>query len=171
MTLIKTVKGRKPCFGENIYLADNATIIGEVTMGDNCSVWFSSVIRGDVNSIKIGNNVNIQDGAIIHCTYQKSNTILGDNITVGHNAIIHGCEIRDNVVVGMGAIIMDGALIESNSIVGAGSVVLEGTHIKSGVIYAGNPAIKVKDLNQLQISKLIKGIADNYVLYSSWFKD
>jgi len=169
MALIKSVKGKSPIFGKDIYLAENSTIVGEVEMGENCSVWFNAVIRGDVNSIKIGNKVNIQDGAIIHCTYKKAATIIGNNVSVGHNAIVHGCTIEDNVLIGMGAIIMDGAVVESNTIIGAGSVVLEGTHIESGTIYAGIPAKKVKELNKNQMARLINGIADNYVMYSSWF--
>lgn len=171
MALIKEIKGKQPVFGENIYLADNATIVGEVEMGDDCSVWFSAVVRGDVNSIKIGNKVNIQDGAVVHCTYKKATTIIGNNVSVGHNALVHGCEIKDNVLIGMGAVVMDGVIVESNSIVAAGAVVLEGTHIESGVIYAGIPAKKVKDLDEEQTARLIEGISDNYVLYSSWFKD
>lgn len=171
MALIKSVKGKSPIFGQNIFLAENATIVGEVEMGQNCSVWFNTVIRGDVNSITIGNKVNIQDGAIIHCTFKKAATIIGDNVSVGHNAIVHGCTIKDNILIGMGAIVMDGAVIESNSIIGAGSVVLEGSHIESGTIYAGVPAKKVKDLNENQITRLINGIADNYMIYSSWFRD
>ena len=171
MALIKEVKGKKPVFGENIYLADNATIVGEVEMGDDCSVWFSAVVRGDVNSIKIGNKVNIQDGAVVHCTYQKAATILGNNVSVGHNALVHGCTIKDNVLIGMGSIVMDDVVVESNSIIAAGAVVLEGTHIESGSIYAGVPAKKVKELNEEQTAILIEGISDNYVLYSSWFKD
>lgn len=171
MALIKSVKGKSPIFGQNIFLAENATIVGEVKMGQNCSVWFNTVIRGDVNSITIGNKVNIQDGAIIHCTFKKAATIIGDNVSVGHNAIVHGCTIKDNILIGMGAIVMDGAVIESNSIIGAGSVVLEGSHIESGTIYAGVPAKKVKDLNENQITLLINGIADNYMIYSSWFRD
>jgi len=171
MALIKEVKGKKPVFGENIYLADNATIVGEVEMGDDCSVWFSAVVRGDVNSIKIGNKVNIQDGAVVHCTYQKAATILGNNVSVGHNALVHGCTIEDNVLIGMGSIVMDDVVVESNSIIAAGAVVLEGTHIESGSIYAGVPAKKVKELNEEQTARLVEGISDNYVLYSSWFKD
>ena len=171
MALIKSIKGRSPVFGKNLYLAENATIVGEVFIGNNCSVWFSAVIRGDVNSIRIGNKVNIQDGAVIHCTYQKFATILGNNITVGHNAIVHGCTIKDNVLIGMGAIVMDGAVIESNSIIAAGAVVLERTYIESGAIYAGVPAKKVKELNEQQTAQLIEGIADNYVIYSSWLQD
>ncbi len=171
MALIKSVKGKTPIFGNDVYLAENATLVGEVEMGDNCSVWYSAVVRGDVNSIKIGNKVNIQDGAVLHCTYKKAATIIGNNVSVGHNALVHGCEIKDNVLIGMGAIVMDGVVVESNSIVAAGTVVLEGTHIESGSIYAGVPAKKVKDLNEEQTARLIEGISDNYVLYSSWFKD
>ena len=170
MALIKSVKGNSPIFGDNVYLAENATIVGDVKMGNDCSVWFSAVIRGDVNSIRIGNKVNIQDGAIIHCTYQKAATILGNNVSVGHNALVHGCTISDNVLVGMGAIVMDGVVVESNSIIAAGAVVLEGTHIESGTIYAGIPAKKVKELNEEQTARLIEGISNNYVMYSSWFK-
>ena len=170
MALIKSVKGKSPVFGENVYLAENATVVGEVTMGNDCSIWFSAVVRGDVNSIKMGNKVNIQDGAVIHCTYQKAATILGNNVSVGHNALVHGCTIHDNVLVGMGAIVMDRVVVESNSIIAAGAVVLEGTHIESGTIYAGVPAKKVKELNEEQTARLIEGISDNYVLYSSWFK-
>ncbi len=171
MALIKSVKGKNPVFGKNVYLAENATVVGEVTMGDNCSVWFSAVVRGDVNSIEIGNKVNIQDGAVIHCTYQKAATILGNNVSVGHNALVHGCTIKDNVLIGMGAIVMDGVVVESNTIIAAGAVVLEGTHIESGTIYAGVPAKKVKELNEEQTARLIEGISNNYVMYSSWFKD
>jgi len=171
MALIKRVKGISPVFGKNVYLAENATVVGEVTMGDNCSVWFSAVVRGDVNSIKIGNKVNIQDGAVVHCTYKKAATLIGNNVSIGHNALVHGCTIKDNVLIGMGAIVMDGAVVESNSIIGAGAVVLEGTHIESGAIYAGVPAKKVKELNQDQTARLIEDISNNYVLYSSWFTD
>ena len=171
MALIKSVKGKTPIFGDNVYLAENATVLGDVKMGSDCSVWFSTVIRGDVNSIRIGNKVNIQDGAVIHCTYQKSSTILGNNVSVGHNALVHGCTIHDNVLVGMGAIVMDRVVVESNSIIAAGAVVLEGTHIESGVIYAGIPAKKVKELNEEQTARLIEGVSNNYVMYSSWFKD
>jgi carbonic anhydrase/acetyltransferase-like protein (isoleucine patch superfamily) len=171
MALIKRVKGISPVFGENVYLAENATVVGEVTMGDNCSVWFSAVVRGDVNSIKIGRKVNIQDGAVVHCTYKKAPTLIGNNVSIGHNALVHGCTIKDNVLIGMGAIVMDGVVVESNSIVAAGAVVLEGTHIESGAIYAGVPAKKVKELNQDQTARLIEDISNNYVLYSSWFTD
>ena len=171
MAFIKSIKGKRPIFGQNIFLADNATVVGEVSMGDNCSVWFSAVIRGDVNSIKIGNQVNIQDGVVVHATYKKFSTVLGSNITIGHNALIHGCTINDNVIVGMGAIVMDGAVIESNSIIAAGAVVLQNTHVDSGSIYAGVPAKKIKKLNKTQIFSLTQQSADNYVMYSSWFND
>jgi len=171
MALIKKVKGILPKFGKEIYLSENATIVGDVVMGDNCSVWFNAVVRGDVNYIRIGNKVNIQDGAIVHCTYKKAATEIGNNISIGHNAMVHGCRIKDNVLIGMGSIVMDNCIIESNSIIAAGSIVLEGTHVKSGSIYAGVPAKKVKELDEQQTKILIKGIADNYVMYSSWFTD
>ena len=169
MALIKEVKGRRPVFGTNVFLADNATVVGEVLIGNDCSIWFNTVIRGDVHYIKIGNKVNIQDGAVIHCTYQKAPTNVGNNVSIGHNALVHGCTIHDNVLVGMGAIVMDGVLVESNSIIAAGAVVLEGTHIESGSIYAGVPAKKVKELNEEQTARLVEGIANNYVMYASWF--
>ena len=169
MALIKEVKGKHPVFGTNVYMAENATIVGEVQMGNDCSIWFNTVIRGDVHYIKIGNKVNIQDGAVIHCTYQKAPTNVGNNVSIGHNALVHGCTIHDNVLVGMGAIIMDGVVVESNSIIGAGAVVLEGTYIESGSIYAGVPAKKVKELNEKQTAHLVEGIANNYVMYASWF--
>jgi carbonic anhydrase/acetyltransferase-like protein (isoleucine patch superfamily) len=171
MALIKEVKGIFPKFGKEIYLSENATVVGDVVMGDNCSVWFNAVVRGDVNYIRIGNKVNIQDGAIVHCTYKKAATVIGNNVSIGHNAMVHGCKIKDNVLIGMGSIVMDNSIIESNSIIAAGSIVLEGTHVKSGSIYAGVPAKKVKELDEQQTKILIKGIADNYVLYSSWFTD
>ena len=169
MTLIKEVRGYKPIFGANVFLAENATVVGKVQMGDHCSVWFNAVIRGDVHYIKIGDKVNIQDGAVIHCTYQKTATTIGNNVSIGHNALVHGCTIHDNVLIGMGAIVMDGVIIETNSIIAAGAVVLEGTHVCSGSIYAGVPAKKVKELSNEQIASLIDGIADNYVMYASWF--
>ena len=147
MALIKTVKGKTPQFGKNIYLSENATVVGEVIMGDDCTVWFNAVVRGDVHYIHIGNKVNIQDGAIIHCTYQKAPTTIGNNVSIGHKAIVHGCTLEDNVVIGMGAIVMDHAVVEKNSLVAAGSVVLENTRVESGSIYAGVPAKKVKELS------------------------
>ena len=171
MAFIKKLKGFTPKFGNNNFLAENATIIGDVVTGDNCSIWFQVVIRGDVNSISIGNKVNIQDGVVIHCSYKKAATKIGNNVSIGHNAIVHGCTIKDNVLIGMGAIVMDGCIIESNSIIGAGSVVLEGTHVETGYIYAGNPARKIKKLDYEKSSNLISGIANNYLVYSSWFID
>lgn len=170
MALIKPVKGISPNFGNDCYLAENATVVGDVVMGDNCSVWFNTVVRGDVNSIRIGNKVNIQDGACIHCTYQKAPTTIGNNVSIGHNAIVHGCTIHDDVLIGMGAIVMDKAVIGSNTIIAAGSVVLENTIVEPGSIYAGVPAKKVKDINQELIKGEIERIANNYIMYSSWFK-
>ena len=170
MSFILPVKGVLPTMGSNCFVAPNATIVGDVVMGDDCSVWFNAVIRGDVNSIRMGNKVNVQDGAVIHCTYQKTKTIVGNNVSIGHNAIIHGCTIDDNVLVGMGAIVMDNVKIGSNVIIAAGAVVLEGTVIEPGCIFGGVPAKKIKDISQELISGEINRIADNYLMYSSWFK-
>lgn len=170
MALIKSVNGKTPKHGENCYFAENATVVGDVTMGDDCSVWFNAVIRGDVNSIKMGDKVNIQDGAVIHCTYQKAATTLGNNVSVGHNAMVHGCTIHDNVLVGMGAMVMDGCVVEENCLIAAGAVVLENTYIKSGSVYAGVPAKKVKELTPELFEGEVKRIANNYLMYSSWFK-
>lgn len=170
MAYIFPVNNKHPQIGDNCFIAPNATIVGEVTMGNECSVWFNAVIRGDVNKIILGNKVNVQDGAIIHCTYQKCGTIIGNNVSIGHNAIVHGCIIHENVLVGMGAIIMDNAQIGSNSIIAAGAVVLENTIVEQGSIYAGVPAKKVKNISESLISGEINRIADNYVMYSGWFK-
>lgn len=170
MALIKPVNGDNPEFGENCFLAENATITGNVKMGNNCSVWFNAVIRGDVHYIKMGNKVNVQDGAVIHATYQKSPTNIGNNVSIGHNALVHGCTIKDNVLIGMGAIVMDDVVIESNSIVGAGAVVTKGTHIESGSVYAGNPAKKIKEVDKKLFEGEINRIADSYVMYSGWYK-
>ena len=167
--LILPVKGVLPTMGNNCFVAPNATIVGDVVMGDECSVWFNTVLRGDVNFIRMGNKVNVQDGAIIHCTYQKTGTTIGNNVSIGHNAIVHGCVIDDNVLVGMGAIVMDNAHVGSNSIIAAGSVVLENTVVEPGTIYAGVPAKKVKDISQELIHGEIERIANNYVMYSGWF--
>lgn len=169
--LIKSVNGKSPVILEDCYVAENATIVGEVTFGHSCSVWFNAVIRGDVNFIAIGNKVNIQDGAVIHCTYQKHPTIIGNNVSIGHNAIVHGCTIKDNVLIGMGAIVMDNCVIESNSIVAAGSVITQNTIVESGTIWAGVPAKKVKDINQSDFAGEIERISNNYVMYSNWFKE
>lgn len=170
MALILPVKGVSPTIPASCFLAPNATIVGDVIMGEECSIWFSAVIRGDVNAIHIGNKVNIQDGACIHCTYEKSKTIIGNNVSIGHNAIIHGCQIEDNVLVGMGSIIMDNAKIGSNSIIAAGAVVLENTVVPEGTIFAGVPAKKVKDISPGLVHGEINRIANNYLMYSSWFK-
>jgi carbonic anhydrase/acetyltransferase-like protein (isoleucine patch superfamily) len=170
MSLILPVKNVSPKFGNNCFLAPNATIVGDVEMGDDCSIWFNAVIRGDVNSIRLGNKVNVQDGAVIHCTYEKARTVVGNNVSIGHNAIVHGCVIEDNVLVGMGAIVMDNARVGSNSIIAAGAVVLEKTIVEPGSIYAGVPAKKVKDIPEEMISGEINRIANNYVMYADWFR-
>jgi carbonic anhydrase/acetyltransferase-like protein (isoleucine patch superfamily) len=159
-----------PSIPEGTFVAPNATIVGDVVMGEQCSIWFNAVLRGDVNSIRMGNKVNIQDGACIHCTYEKTKTILGNNVSVGHNAIVHGCTVEDNVLIGMGAIVMDNVHIGSNSIIAAGAVVLEGTQVPAGCIFAGVPAKKVKDISTELQEGEINRIANNYVMYSSWFK-
>ena len=170
MATILPVKGILPSFGNECFIAPNATIVGDVIMGDQCSVWFNAVVRGDVNAIRIGNKVNIQDGAIIHCTYEKTRAVVGNNVSIGHLAIVHGCTIEDNVLIGMGSIVMDNAVIGSDSIIAAGAVVLEGTICEAGSIYAGVPAKKVKDISQELISGEINRIANNYLMYSGWFK-
>jgi carbonic anhydrase/acetyltransferase-like protein (isoleucine patch superfamily) len=171
MMIIKAVNGKAPQIPADCYVAENATIVGDVTLGANCSVWFNAVIRGDVNQITIGNKVNVQDGAIIHCTYQKHPTVIGNNVSIGHNAIVHGCIVEDNVLIGMGAIVMDNCIIKSNSIIAAGAVVTQNTIVESGVIYAGVPAKNVKEINQSNFAGEIDRIATNYVMYSSWFKE
>jgi carbonic anhydrase/acetyltransferase-like protein (isoleucine patch superfamily) len=171
MAVIIPCLDKTPQFGKNCFFAPNATVIGDVIMGDDCSVWFNAVVRGDVHYIRIGNKVNIQDGAIIHCTYQRNATEIGDNVSIGHNAIVHGCTVRDNVLIGMGSIIMDRCEIKSNAIIAAGAVVLEGTVVESGSIYAGIPAKKVKDISKDNLHNEIERIANNYVKYSSWFSD
>lgn len=168
--LIKSVNGKTPIFGEDCYFAENATVVGDVITGDQCSIWFNAVIRGDVNYIRMGNKVNVQDGAVIHCTYLKFPTTIGNNVSIGHNAIVHGCTVHDNVLIGMGAIIMDNCVIGSNSIIAAGAVVTQNTVVESGSIYAGVPAKKVKDISQELISGEIDRVANNYVMYSGWFK-
>ena len=170
MPIIKPVKGIHPKFGNNCFVAENATIVGEVVMGDDCSVWFNAVVRGDVNSITIGNKVNIQDGAVIHCTYEKAKTVIGNNVSIGHNAIVHGCTLEDNALVGMGAIVMDNVVVQKNSVVAAGAVVLENTIVESGTIYAGVPAKKVKTLSPEHFKDLNERVANNYVMYAEWIK-
>lgn len=169
--LIKPVKGIYPKIPDDCFIADNATIVGDVVLGNKCSVWFNAVIRGDVNSITIGDQVNIQDGAIIHATYKVSSTIIGNNVSIGHNAIVHGCTVHDNVLIGMGSIIMDDCIVESNSIIAAGAVVSKNTHVESGSVYAGIPARKIKEVSPDLTKGEIERIANNYILYSSWFKE
>jgi len=171
MALVKELLGKTPRFGKDCYLSDNATIIGDVEAGDQCSFWFNAVVRGDVHSIKMGDKVNVQDGAIVHCTYKKASTKIGNNVSIGHNAIVHGCTIHDNVLIGMGAIVMDQVVIESNSIVAAGAVVTQGTVVESGTIYAGTPAKKVKELDPALKSGEIDRIAESYVMYAGWYKE
>ena len=171
MALIKALLGKTPEIGENAFLAETATIIGDVKMGKDCSIWYNAVLRGDVNSIIMGDKVNVQDNAMVHCTYQKSATTIGNNVSIGHNAIVHGCTLKDNVLIGMGAIVMDDCIVESNSIVAAGAVVTANTHIREGEIWAGVPAKKVKDISQQLIEGEIQRIANNYVKYSSWYKE
>lgn len=169
--IIKTVNGKSPEFGKDIYIADNATIVGDVITGDHCSIWFNAVIRGDVNAIRLGNKVNVQDGVVIHCTYQRYATHIGNNVSLGHNAIVHGCTIEDNVLIGMGSIVMDGCVVGQNSIVAAGAVVTQNTHIEAGSVYAGIPAKKIKDIDENLSKQEVERIANNYLKYASWFKD
>jgi gamma-carbonic anhydrase len=171
MALIKSVNGVRPRFGKNCFLADNATITGDVIMGDDCSIWFQAVVRGDVHSIRIGNNVNIQDGAVVHCTYQRASVTIGNNVSIAHRAIIHGCTIHENVLVGMGAIIMDNAVIHSNSIIAAGALIKENTVVESGSVWAGVPAKKVKEIDQRLLEGEVNRISNNYNMYASWYDE
>ena len=171
MALIKELLGKTPQIGENTFLAETATVIGDVTMGKDCSIWYNAVIRGDVHFIKMGDKVNVQDNAMLLCTFEKFPLTIGNNVSIGHNAIVHGCTINDNVLIGMGAIVMDDCLVESNSIVGAGSVVTQGTHIKSGEVWGGIPARKIKDISSELLEGEVNRIANNYVKYSGWYKD
>ena len=171
MAYILTILDKTPRFGKQCFIAPNATIVGDVTIGDECSIWFNAVLRGDVHYIKMGNKVNVQDGAVIHCTYQKNPTNIGNNVSIGHNALVHGCTIHDNVLIGMGSIVMDKCEIHSNSIIAAGAVVLEGTVVEAGSIYAGVPAKKIKDISTELISGEIDRIANNYIKYASWYEN
>ena len=171
MALIKSLLGKTPQIGNDTFLAETAVIIGDVEIGDECSIWYNAVLRGDVNAIKLGNRVNIQDNAMVHCTYQKYPITLGNNVSVGHNAVVHGCTIHDNVLVGMGAIVMDNCVVESYALIAAGAVVTQGTHIKSGELWAGVPAKKIKDVPEELRAGEIERIANNYVKYSGWFKE
>jgi carbonic anhydrase/acetyltransferase-like protein (isoleucine patch superfamily) len=170
MALVKKVNDKSPQWGKDCWLADNATLTGDVVMGDNCTVWFNAVIRGDVHYIKIGNKTNVQDGAIIHCSYQKSPVNIGSEVSIAHNAIVHGCTIKDRVMIGMGAIVMDDAIINEGAVIAAGAVVLAGTIVESNTIYAGIPARKVKDTGE-EMEATILRIASNYPKYASWYKD
>lgn len=170
MAFIRELLGKTPKIGKDTFLAETAVIIGNVEMGDQCSIWYNAVLRGDVNAIRLGNKVNIQDNVTVHCTYQKHATILGNNVSVGHNAVIHGCEIKDNVLIGMGAVVMDACVVESHAIVAAGSVVTQGTHISKGELWAGVPAKKIKEVPQNLIEGEIERIANNYLKYASWYQ-
>lgn len=169
--IIKTIKGKTPKFGKECFIAENAVIVGDVVMGDECSIWFNAVIRGDVHYIRMGNKVNVQDGAIIHCTYQKAPTNIGNNVSIAHNAIVHGCTVKDNVLIGMGSIIMDDCVVGSNSIIAAGAVLTKGTIVPPGTIYGGMPAKKLKDISPELSEGEILRIANSYVKYASWFKE
>jgi carbonic anhydrase/acetyltransferase-like protein (isoleucine patch superfamily) len=169
--IVKELRGKKPEFGKDCFLAETSVVIGDVVMGDHCSVWYHAVIRGDVHYIRMGNKVNVQDGAVIHATYKTSPTIIGNNVSIAHNAIVHGCTIHDNVLIGMGAIVMDDCVVHSNSIIAAGAVVTKNTVVESGSVYAGIPARKVKDISEELISGEIGRIADNYIKYAGWYKE
>lgn len=171
MAVIMHVNGVYPTIGENCFIAPNATLVGDIVMGNDCSIWFNAVLRGDVNSIRMGNKVNVQDGAVIHCTYQKTKAIIGNEVSIGHNAMVHGCTIHDHVLIGMGAIVMDNAVVHSNTIIAAGAVVLEGTVCEEGSIYAGVPAKKVKTIDPTQIEGQIGRITNSYVKYADWLRD
>lgn len=171
MALIKKVRGFNPVIGENCYLSENSTIVGDVVIGKDCSIWFNAVIRGDVNSIRIGNKVNIQDGAVLHCLYQKSTIEIGNNVSIGHNVIIHGAKIHDNVLIGMGAIVMDNAIIGENSIIAAGALVLDSTIVEPGSIYGGVPAKRLKSVDLNQTREMIERIANNYLMYAKWYNE
>ena len=168
--LIKSILGKRPLWGKDCFFADNATIIGDVVIGDFCSIWFNTVIRGDVNKIRIGNNVNIQDGSVVHATYKKASTSIGNHVSIGHNSIIHGCIIEDYVLIGMGSVVMDHSKISSNTIIAAGSVITEDTVIEPNSVYGGVPAKKIKDIEQSKSKKEIERIAKNYTIYSNWYK-
>ncbi len=168
--LIKSVRGFTPHWGEDCFIAENATLIGDLIMGDQCSVWYQAVVRADVHQIRIGDRVNIQDGAVIHATYKKAGTTIGNDVSIGHNAIVHGCTLKDRVLIGMGSVVMDNCIVHSNSIIAAGSVVTQGTIVEEGSIYAGIPAKKIKTVDPGLQKGEIERIAQNYLLYSSWFK-
>jgi len=170
VALIKTLNGKSPKIGENCFLAETATLIGDVEIGYNCSIWYNAVLRGDVHYIKIGNNTNIQDNAVVHATYKKSPTNIGNNVTVAHGAIVHGCTIHDNVMIGMNAVVLDDVIVESNTIIAAGSVVTKGTKVESGCVYAGIPAKKIKEISKELLEGEIIRIANAYEMYAGWYK-
>ncbi len=171
MAIIREIRGFKPSFGENCFLAETAAVIGDVAMGDNCSIWYGTVLRGDVNSIRIGNNVNIQDGAVVHTLYQRSKTVIGNNVSIGHNATIHGAAIEDNCLIGMGATVLDNAVVESGAIVAANALVTSGMRVEAGWIYAGVPAKKIKEVSAEQQKDIVERIANDYIMYASWYKE
>lgn len=171
MAVIREIRGFKPSFGENCFLAETAAVIGDVAMGDNCSIWYGTVLRGDVNSIRIGNNVNIQDGAVVHTLYQRSKTVIGNNVSIGHNATIHGAAIEDNCLIGMGATVLDNAVVESGAIVAANALVTSGMRVEAGWIYAGVPAKKIKEVSAEQQKDIVERIANDYIMYASWYKE
>lgn len=171
MALIKTVRGFTPRFGSNCYLADNSTVIGDVVAGDECSIWFGVVIRGDVNSIRIGNRVNVQDNSVMHCTFEKTTIVIGNNVSIGHNVIVHGAHIGDNVLVGMGAVLMDDVVVEPDAIIAAGAVVLEKTRVESGTIYGGVPARRIKEIERQQIAEMVERHSGNYLRYADWYRE
>ncbi|EJF53264.1 isoleucine patch superfamily enzyme, carbonic anhydrase/acetyltransferase [Saprospira grandis DSM 2844] len=171
MALIKTVRGKTPSWGKNCFLAENATLTGDIEMGDDCSIWFQAVLRGDVNSIRIGNKVNIQDGAVVHCTYQKTKTTIGNSVSIGHRALVHGCTIGNKVLVGMGAIIMDNAVVPDNCLIAAGALILENAQLESNAVYAGVPAKKIKSLSPELFKNEIERIAEAYMMYASWYEE
>lgn len=171
MAVIREIRGFKPSIGENCFLAETAAVIGDVIMGDNCSIWYGTVLRGDVNSIRIGNNVNIQDGAVVHTLYQRSKTVIGNNVSIGHNATIHGAAIEDNCLIGMGATVLDNAVVESGAIVAANALVTSGMRVEAGWIYAGVPAKKIKEVSAEQQKDIVERIANDYIMYASWYKE
>lgn len=170
MATIRTINGKQPQMGHDCFIAETAVLTGDIVMGDQCSIWYNAVLRGDVNAIKMGNRVNVQDNATVHCTYQKYATTIGDNVSIGHNAIVHGCTVRENVLIGMGAIVMDDALLESFCLIAAGAVIRQGAHIREGELWAGVPAKKIGEVSPELKQGEIERIANNYVKYSGWYK-
>lgn len=171
MAIIKEVRGYTPHIGNNCFIAETAAVIGDVAMGDNCSIWYGTVLRGDVNTITIGNNVNIQDGAVVHTLYQRSKTVIGDNVSIGHNATVHGATIESNSLIGMGATVLDNAVVESGAIVAANALVTSGMRVEGGWIYAGVPAKKIKQVSTEQQKDIVERIANDYIMYASWYKE